>query len=975
MSDLEMGCHWRQLRCLGLILASISCAILTPHIAQAELAPGDIAIIAYQSDDPDKLAFVALAPINAGEVIRFTDDGWQSTNNFRPGEGGIQYTAPALIPEGTVVSQTNPFTSDGWIINNADLGSGNFLLSTGGDQIFAFQGAATSPSFVFGLNYNVAGWVASATSSNNTALPAALIDGDTAVNHSAASERDNGYYNGTTTGTPEQLRAAIANPANWVTSFTFQTWPNWSFEVSSSFPSVISASIASGPFNVGDSTTVTVDLSEPPEFGSPATVAVSSAAFSVNPVNVVITNPNTQGVANVTFGFSGIHTATATAVSQCTGNAVTGTFTVNAPPIAPVVDAGPDRTLTLNGGTLPILLTDSTVTDANGLTGVTYAWTPVSGSGIVGWSNRTGSVVDPTSPAEAQVTVNSTGVYVFTLTATDPTFLTANDSVTITVINAPPLGQYDPPPTYYNPARPGGIWLTNGPLKTALNGIISGHVVRSYDSARQSLQLLDLDPGNANNILLVYTGVSVPKAWDGGNTWNREHLWPQSRFPGSSDMVSDLFNLRSCNPVVNSTRGNDPYGIGANFWDPNQGAPDRGDCARSLFYDATRYMSEVTLVNGQPGANEMGDLAKLLEWHFSDPVSEGERRRNHLIYSSVDNPSYHQSNRNPFIDHPELAWTIFGGSGNNSKLYLGVTNPPTGASAVTINLGRILKNAPVPPAQSTTLTKTGGNPTTYSITQGGSAISTTSGLRQTFGSGSSSRSIDCGLSTSTVTAGLKTGTITIDNTDVSSAGTGTGSADGDDLATVNLTVLEHSNGSFNFPADQNSLIIDFGAVAVGSNPPPIQFTIWNLMTVPGFTASMDIDGIFGSGDTDELTTDLAPFSNIPGSGSLTYAASLNTAQPGAFSATYTIVNSDEDVAGAAQGVNLVLTLFATVQAPLCSAADANCSASVDIADIAAFIDVLVNDATPCSACAADLNDDALRDGRDIAAFVQALIGP
>ena len=34
---------------------------------------------------------------------------------------------------------------------------------------------------------------------------------------------------------------------------------------------------------------------------------------------------------------------------------------------------------------------------------------------------------------------------------------------------------------------------------------------------------------------------------------------------------------------------------------------DRGDCARSLFYDATRYMAEVNLVNGQPNANEMGD--------------------------------------------------------------------------------------------------------------------------------------------------------------------------------------------------------------------------------------------------------------------------------------------------------------------------------------------------------------------------------
>src|SRR5438045_9477781 len=41
--------------------------------AWATLAPGDIAIIGYQSSDPDTLAFVALAPIAAGEVIRLTD--------------------------------------------------------------------------------------------------------------------------------------------------------------------------------------------------------------------------------------------------------------------------------------------------------------------------------------------------------------------------------------------------------------------------------------------------------------------------------------------------------------------------------------------------------------------------------------------------------------------------------------------------------------------------------------------------------------------------------------------------------------------------------------------------------------------------------------------------------------------------------------------------------------------------------------
>ena len=964
-----------QRRRAPILFSILAIAFATTRV-QATLNPGDIAIIGYQSDDPDAIAFVTLVPVSAGEVIRFTDDGWLDTNLFRPGEGGIQYTFPANVPPGTVVSRTSPFDTNGWSANNTSLPSpSSFLLSTGGDQIFVFQGDGSSPTFVYGINNDSMGWLPSALSSNDTALPPTLTDGTTAITL-GSPERDNAYYSGTTSGSPAQLLAAIGNPANWITSDIVQVWPAWSFDVTSSFPTVTSCSLPAGPFNVGDTPLVTVQLSAAPAPGFPATVSVSSPAFSVSPVNIVISDPNTSGSANVTMGTAGTYNAAATGTNHATGSANSASFTVNAPPTAPTAYAGPDRTLPMNGGNLAIVLTDALANDANGLTGLTYAWTPVSGAGIVSWSARTGGVTDPTAPADATVTVNTTGVYTFTLTVTDPTALIAMDSVSITVVNAPPIGQYDPPASYYNPARPGGVWLTNGPLKTALNGIIGTHTVRSYDSAKQSLQLLDVDPNNSSNVILVYTGVSVPKTWDAGNTWNREHLWPQSRFPGSSDLVSDLFNLRACDPVVNSTRGNDPYGIGANFWDPDHGAPDRGDCARSLFYDAVCYMSEVTLVNGQPGpSNEMGDLARLLEWHYSDPVNDKERRRNHLIYSNVDNPTYFQGNRNPFIDHPELVWTIFGGSGNNTRLYVGGTNPPTGASAATVDLGRILKNASVPSPQIVNLTKTGTNPTTYSITAAGSASSSTTGPRQAFIGGPTNRAIDCGLVTTTTTAGLKTGTITIDNTDVSSSAAGNGSADGDDVITVNLNVVEHANASFATPADQNSLTINFGSFAVGSGVQTQNFSIYNLDTSPGFTAALDLDSIGGTGDTARLTTNVVPPANLAAGSSQIYTASFDTSVAGPFSATYTIVNSDENLAGATAGVNLTLTLNGTVTSPSCVAADADCDTVVSIADIASFIDMLLNGTAPCDSCTGDVNNDLVRDGRDIQGFVQALVGP
>jgi hypothetical protein len=48
-------------------------------------------------------------------------------------------------------------------------------------------------------------------------------------------------------------------------------------------------------------------------------------------------------------------------------------------------------------------------------------------------------------------------------------------------------------------------------------------------------------------------------------------------------------------------------------------------------------------------------LAMMKEWHNNDPVSEKETSRNNAVYSF-------QSNRNPFIDHPEYVAAIWGGT-------------------------------------------------------------------------------------------------------------------------------------------------------------------------------------------------------------------------------------------------------------------------------------------------------------------------
>lgn len=431
---------------------------------------------------------------------------------------------------------------------------------------------------------------------------------------------------------------------------------------------------------------------------------------------------------------------------------------------------------------------------------------------------------------------------------------------------------YDPPATYYATATGNGATL-----KSQLHDIIDGHTVISYDAARQALQVTDRDPNNANRILLVYNRVSNTAAWDGAATWNREHTWPESRLEvgGASGgkAVSDLFNLRASTTSVNGNRANlhfggaygQPFGKvtdkGTIVWYP--GDADAGMIARQEFYMAVRYDGSDTLAdlelvsNGTTNADgRLGDLSRLIEWHYAAVPDSFERRRNQVIYDS------YQGNRNPFTDRPEYVWSIFMNQTNDSSLsFQNGTAAADGGSTLAVDLGRVIVDGAVPAAKTVTLNKAGLNGTYYSVTTAGAATSSVTGRYNAFTTGATgSRSINVGLTTSTATAGLKTGTVTVDNLDVTTAGgAARGANDGDDVATVNLSVLSHANPSFLADSDVNSLVYDFGAVSLNSPAPTFSFDLFNLEATAGYTAGLDLDSIIGSGDTGRLTTNLSPF--------------------------------------------------------------------------------------------------------------------
>jgi len=539
------------------------------------------------------------------------------------------------------------------------------------------------------------------------------------------------------------------------------------------------------------------------------------------------------------------------------------------------------------------------------------------------------------------------------------------------------FAQYNPPAAYYNTATG-----TGATLKGQLQSIISSMTGVNYGNARYSAPYTDADPNNASNILLIYNRASISPTWDSGSSWNREHIWPVSRLgvgdPSNSTtgVASDQFNLRPANPSLNSSRGNKPFGMdsttggyshqGSYFF---PGDSDAGDVARAQFYMSTRY-SQLVLTDNSPSGTQMGDLSSLINYHFRDVPDDFERRRNHAIYGlagenspAINNP-YKQSNRNPYVDHPEYVWSVFVDQMNDSRITIqgGAPTGP-GGTALDVNLGRVLVGAPVPASQQITLNKQGSDGTYFKVTTGGSATSSISGPYSAFRNGmTDSKTLSVGLATSTAVAGLKSGAVTIDNLDVTTqGGAGVGANDANDSVNISLSVLNHANPSFVSGSDVNSINLDFGAVALGAAVPSLTFDLFNLSTTAGYTAGLDLDSIIGSGNTSTLTTSLGAFSNLAAGQSQSFTASIDTTAAGAFSANYTLNFSDENLPGASGLGQLIVSLTGVVGAAT-ENADFNLDGAVDGTDFLTWQRRL---GTSGGASGGDANGDGIVDGVDL----------
>ena len=230
-------------------------------------------------------------------------------------------------------------------------------------------------------------------------------------------------------------------------------------------------------------------------------------------------------------------------------------------------------------------------------------------------------------------------------------------------------------------------------LMAALEGIIYTHTQLDYNELWDCYVTTDM--GNDGYYIDMYStckynhsSYHVGTASYVGQGLNREHSFPKSWFGGEVyPMYTDLMMIIPTDGFVNQRRSNYPYGVcngtdAVTYTNEELGVtmlgkstyngysakvfePDdeyKGDFARIYFYMVTCYKSDVA---NWPGCDQLDyldnnykafsnwSIQMLMEWHRADPVSAKELKRNEGVYVK-------QGNRNPYVDHPELAEYFWG---------------------------------------------------------------------------------------------------------------------------------------------------------------------------------------------------------------------------------------------------------------------------------------------------------------------------
>lgn len=230
-------------------------------------------------------------------------------------------------------------------------------------------------------------------------------------------------------------------------------------------------------------------------------------------------------------------------------------------------------------------------------------------------------------------------------------------------------------------------------------------------------------------VLDIYSTCTWTAAQQGKNytdicdSYNREHLVPQSVFEERTPQRSDRHHLFLADGKVNQVRSSYPFGetdatngfsglsneskalgqfgIAASGYTGNVYEPAdeyKGDIARAVLYMVIRYATSDVCKTYGGSANAypvttwsnamfssslstnygLSDKAKavFLAWHRADPVSAKEVARNNGVEAK-------QGNRNPFIDLPDLVEYLWGNHTGETVNLSGLTIATGGGSVPT----------------------------------------------------------------------------------------------------------------------------------------------------------------------------------------------------------------------------------------------------------------------------------------------------
>lgn len=212
--------------------------------------------------------------------------------------------------------------------------------------------------------------------------------------------------------------------------------------------------------------------------------------------------------------------------------------------------------------------------------------------------------------------------------------------------------------------------LSGTALRSALNTLNNNKIGSKpgYNGLKSLYSKIDADPTGSGKILGFYDNKLIGPGWDGGKTWNREHVWPDSL--GGNKVEGDAYMPRPTAVSANSSRGNKYYAeVGA--FDPGYAIKNyRGIAARIIFYCAIADTS-LNIIDNLSGKGSMGKLSDLLKWNLEylpsyDSSAAPELRCEYLKQTKI--PQYsNQKNRNPFVDHPEYACKIWGTTNSSTQ--------------------------------------------------------------------------------------------------------------------------------------------------------------------------------------------------------------------------------------------------------------------------------------------------------------------